>query len=167
MPGGQNGKQRYRQTAKLEVQIDRYLAAIGESDDPVKGIVERLNKLEAERAALAEKLRLISAEGNVVTLHPAAIDRFASNITALHHALTQAGGDHAAVASNRAAFRNVFESFAVHPTAKRHPYEVTPYARLSAIMGIELFPPVRSPEEMLAEQRVTMSFAATETTSTL
>jgi site-specific DNA recombinase len=152
---------------RIEVQIDRYLAAIGESDDPVKGIVERLNKLEAERAALAEKLRLISAEGNVVALHPAAIDRFASNITALHHALTQAGGDNAAVASNRAAFRNVFESFAVHPTAKRHPYEVTPYARLSAIMGIELFPPVRSPEEMLAEQRVTMSFAATETTSTL
>jgi len=31
---------------------------------------------------LAEKVRLIAAEGNVVTLHPAAIDKFASSIEA-------------------------------------------------------------------------------------
>jgi Recombinase len=50
------------------------------------------------------------------------------------------------------AFRNVFERFVVHPTDKRMYCEVTPYARVSAITGINLFPTVRTPEEMLAEQ---------------
>lgn len=54
----------------------------------------------------------------------------------------------------QAAFRNIFERIVVHPTGKRMPYEVTPYARLTAIMGIELFPKVRSTEEMLGEQGV-------------
>jgi len=150
---------------RVTVQIDRYVTAIGESDEPVKAMMERLNKLEAERATLAEKLRAIESEGNVITLHPAAIDKFASSIEAMHAGLSEAG-DRAAVAGWRAAFRNVFERFVVHPTAKRHPYEVTPYARLSAIMGLQLFPTLRSPEEMLAEQGVTMSFSATERTPT-
>jgi hypothetical protein len=144
---------------------DGSVTAIGESDEPVKAMMERLNKLEAERATLAEKLRAIESEGNVITLHPAAIDKFASSIEALHDGLSQAT-DPAAVAGYRAAFRNVFDRFVVHPTPKRHPYEVTPYARLSAIMGLELFPKLRSAQEMLAEQGVTMSFAATETTPT-
>ena len=151
---------------RIEVQLDRYVTAIGESDEPVKALVDRLNKLEAERAAMAEKLRLIESEGNVVTLHPAAIDNFATSIDALHLGLSGAGqaGDAASATGYRAAFRNVFERFLVHPTAKRMPYAVTPYARLSAIMGFDLFPKGRSTEEMLAEQGVTMSFSATETT---
>jgi site-specific DNA recombinase len=150
---------------RLTVQIDRYITAIGESDQPVKAIMERLNKLEAERASLAEKLRLIASEGNIISLHPAAIDKFASNIEAMHDGLRQAD-DPAGVAGWRAAFRNVFERFVVHETPKRHRYAVTPYARLSAIIGVELFPKGRSPEEMLSEQGLTMSLSATETTPT-
>jgi site-specific DNA recombinase len=151
---------------RLTVQIDRYITAIGESDQPVKEMMGRLNKLEAERAALAEKLRLIASEGNVVSLHPAAIDKFASSIEAMHEGLLGQADDPVAVASWRAAFRNVFQQFVVHETPKRHPYEVTPYARLSAILGVELFPKVRSPEEMLSEQGVTMSLSATTRTPT-
>ena len=58
-----------RRLNRLTVQIDRYITAIGESDQPVQPMMERLNKLEAERATLAEKVRLIASEGNVVTLH--------------------------------------------------------------------------------------------------
>jgi hypothetical protein len=60
----------------------------------------------------------------------------------------------------------VFDRFLVHPTAKRSNYEVTPYAPLSAITGVELFPPRRSAEEMLAEQGVTMPLVATVTAPT-
>jgi chromosome segregation ATPase len=88
--------------SRATVQIDRYVTAIGESDEPVEAMIERLNKLEAERAALAEKLRLIEADGNVVALHPAAIDRFATSIAAIHDALIRAG-DPSAVAGYRAA----------------------------------------------------------------
>jgi hypothetical protein len=44
-----------------------------------------------------------------------------------------------ALSSFRAAFQNVFERVVVHPTGRRKPYEVTPHARLAAIMGLELF----------------------------
>jgi hypothetical protein len=71
---------------------------------------EKLSKLEAERAALEAKLEGIEAEGNVITLHPAAIAKFASSIEALHDGLKQADANPAAMASYRAAFRNVFDS---------------------------------------------------------
>lgn len=140
---------------RVTVQIDRIVTAIADSDEPVRALVEKLRRLEAERAGLAEKLRLIDGEGgdNVVSLHPTAIDQFAANIHEVHDALT-GSLDSAALAPFQTAFRNVFERIVVHPTGKRMPYEVTPYARLSAIMGIELFPRGRSTEEMLAEQGV-------------
>jgi site-specific DNA recombinase len=145
---------------RLTGQIDRYVIALGESDQPVKAVMDRLTKLEAERAALAEKLRGIDSEGNIIALHPAAIDNFASSIEALHDGLSRANMEPAAMAKYRAAFRNVFEKFEIQPTPKRHRYAVTPFARLSAIMGLELFPKVRSTDEMLAEQGVTMSLSA-------
>jgi hypothetical protein len=82
----------------------------------------------------------------------------------MHAALTQgAATDPDKFARYRASFRTVFDRFAVHPTKARHPYAVTPYARLSVIMGIELFPKMRSAEEMLAEQGRTMPFSANGT----
>jgi len=60
------------QLNRVVVQIDRIVAAISESDDPVKVLMEKLKALETERVSLSEKVRLIEAEGNVITLHPAA-----------------------------------------------------------------------------------------------
>jgi site-specific DNA recombinase len=57
----------------------------------------------------------------------------------------------------RAAFRNVFERIVVHETARKAPYQVTPYARLSAILGVDLFPKARTTQEMLSEQGVNSS----------
>ena len=69
-----------RQLNRTTVQIDRYVTAIGESDQPVKGLVDKINALETERIALEGRLALIDAEAggaeNVVSLHPAALDRF-------------------------------------------------------------------------------------------
>ncbi|MCG2668760.1 recombinase family protein [Bradyrhizobium sp. GCM10023182] len=138
---------------RATVAIDRVVTAITESDEPVKALTEKLRRLETERAGLEEKLRLIESDGgaNVVSLHPASIGKFATSIDALHAALTR-GGDPVALAPFRSAFRNVFDRIVVHPTGKRMPYEITPYARLSAIIGVELFPKVRSTEEILKEQ---------------
>lgn len=145
-----------KQLSRVTVQIDRVVSAISESDEPVKVLMEKLKGLETERASLSEKVRLIEAEGNVVTLHPAAIDKFADAMEEIHTAL-RSNLDAPQLAPFRAAFRNVFERFVVHPTGKRKRYEVTPYARLSAIMGLELFPKMRSTKEMLAEQGVAYS----------
>lgn len=138
---------------RVTVAIDRIVTAISDSDAPVKGLVDKLNALEVQRAGLTEKVRLIEADGNVVTLHPAAIDTFSVAMDEMHKALTS-NIDDAEYAPFRQAFYNVFERIAVHPTAKRTLPMVTPYARLSAILGFEMFPTMRSAEQMLAEQGV-------------
>lgn len=140
-----------KQLNRVTVAIDRAVTAITDSDEPIKGLVDKIKALEIERAGLAEKVRLIEAEGNVVSLHPAAIDQFSAAMNELHKALTS-DIDDLAYAPFRAAFYNVFERIVVHPTPKRTLPEVTPYARLSAIMGFEMFPKMRSTAEMLAEQ---------------
>jgi len=56
----------------------------------------------------------------------------------------------------RAAFRNLFER-----TGKRMPYEVTPFARLSAILGVDLLTKGRTAEEMLEEQGVSARLIGT------
>jgi hypothetical protein len=74
----------------------------------------------------------------------------------MHTALTS-DIDDAEYAPFREAFYSVFERIVIHPTAKRTPPMVTPYARVSAILGFEMFPTMRSTEQMLAEQGVSAS----------
>jgi site-specific DNA recombinase len=143
-----------KQLNRVSVQNDRIVTAISDSDEPVKALMDKLKNLEIERGSLTEKVRLIEAEGNVVTLHPAAIDKFGTTMEEIHTALTESDLDVRQAAPFRAGFRNVFERIVVHPTARRQPYAVTPYARLAAIMGLKLFPEIRSTTEMLAEQGV-------------
>jgi hypothetical protein len=71
----------------------------------------------------------------------------------LHRALLDASGTEM-TADSRAAFRMVFDSIVVHPTAKRAPYEFTPYARLGAVLGVNLFPTKRTAGQILQEQGV-------------
>jgi hypothetical protein len=52
------------------------------------------------------------------------------------------------------AFRNLMNSIVVQPTGYRQPYVVDAYGRLSAIMGVNLFPTARSGEEIVAEEGV-------------
>ena len=40
---------------RVTVQINRIVTAISDSDAPVKVLVEKLNKLETERASLTER----------------------------------------------------------------------------------------------------------------
>jgi hypothetical protein len=132
----------------------------------VKPLVEKLKALELERAGLADKLRLIEADGNVVTLlHPEeTIRKFRKNLEEMHDALVNRELSDAKVAPFRVAFGNAFDRVLVHPTGKRKPVEVTPYARISAIMGVEIMPKMRTPIEVLQEQGVTNLFLETQAT---
>lgn len=60
---------------RVTIQIDRYAAAIGASDQ-MQVLVDKLKQLEIDRVSLTERLKLIDREHNVVTLHPKAIDEF-------------------------------------------------------------------------------------------
>src|SRR5262249_12900062 len=131
------------------------VAAIASDDgDPVDELMKALKALRVEKTGLTERLRIIDAETNVVSLHPKAIDKFAASMERMHKALSDGKLGAEKIALARAQFRNVFETFIVHVTAKRADYEVTPIARLGAIMGFDLFPKMSSVKEMLADQGV-------------
>src|SRR5262249_8544836 len=133
MPDGQSGKRRFVPSEgaaranpnRVTVQIDRYVTAIVESDQPVRALVDMIKVVEAERVALEARLALIDAENSGadnVSLHPAALD---DNIETIHAALTgEAEGENAA--PFRAAFGNLFERVVVHETPRAAQYEVTP-----------------------------------------
>jgi site-specific DNA recombinase len=128
-----------KQLNRIQMQIDRLVVAIRDSDVPVHDLLPQLKPLDAERAGLMERLRLIEANNNVVHLHPNVIEAYSLNVEKLHAALTLDSMS----AENRTAFRNVIDTIVVHPTGKRMAYEFTPYGRLSAIMGVDLFPTAR------------------------
>jgi site-specific DNA recombinase len=138
-----------KQLAKVVVNIDRIVSAIEDSDEPVSGLLEKLKAREAERVALAERVRLLGAS-HVVTLHPNVINDYLAAINELHKALTEAPDD----AKNRMAFANIIDSVVVHPTAYRENYDISVFGRLSAVMGIDLFPTKRSNKKILAEEGV-------------
>lgn len=135
---------------RIEVQIGRTVDLVSDVSIPTKVLSAKLKQLEAERVGLAERLRLLD-QSNIVNLHPKAIEGFVTNVETLWAALTK-GAEIEADA--REAFRNVIDTVVVHPTAKRMPYETTSYARLGAIVGVDLFPPVRSPAEILDSEGV-------------
>ncbi len=90
-----------------------------------------------------------------MTLHPAMIQNFRKSIESMHAVLTDTKLTEDEVAPFRVAFGNVFDRIVVHPTGKRRPVEVTPYARISAIMGVDIVPKMRTAKEVLEEQGLT------------
>jgi hypothetical protein len=70
----------------------------------------------------------------------------------------------AELAPFRVAFGNVFDTVVVHQTGKRKPVEVTPYARISAIMGKDIMPKMRTAKKVLEEQGLTNLVLATHGT---
>jgi hypothetical protein len=121
----------------------------------VKELTVSLEAKEAERVGLIERVRLLCST-NVITLHPNVIDAYRQNVEKLHEALTAKTVDPEVVS----AFRNLLDCIVVQPTGYRQPYVVDAYGRLSAIMGVNLFPTARSSQEILVEEGVKCASAA-------
>jgi site-specific DNA recombinase len=132
-----------KQRDRLMAQIDRLVAAISDSDEPLPALLAALKTKEAERVGLEEVLRLLGA-GNVVSLHPKVIKDYQENVEKLHRSLALNPDD----AESRVAFRSIIDSVLVHPTPKGAPYDVGVYGRLASILGVDIFPTLRSNDEM-------------------
>jgi hypothetical protein len=87
---------------------------------------------------------------HIVTLHPHVVDAYGKNIEMLHKAIS------ADIVSPEVvhAFRNLVDCIVVQPTGYREDYVIDAYGRLPAIMGIDLFPTMRSAEEILTSEGV-------------
>jgi site-specific DNA recombinase len=141
-----------RKLNALNLQIERLADTAANLAKVPQEFYKKIDEKEAERASLNERLRLLgSPADNVVLLHPKFKDVYRASVLKVHTMLT----DNPDAAETRAAFRDLIDSIIVHPTAKRMPYEITPYARLAALMGQNLFPEKRSTKEVFAAQGLT------------
>jgi site-specific DNA recombinase len=145
-----------RKLNALNLQIERLADAIANSDRPVKELYIKIDEKEAERAGLQERLHQLGSPDNVVLFAPKFKDVYRASVLRVHGVLT----DNPDAPENRSAFRNLIDAVVVHPTAKRMPYEFTPYARIAALQGLNLFPVRRTRKEVLAAQGLPCSDSA-------
>jgi site-specific DNA recombinase len=123
-----------KQLDRLNVQIAKLVRVIDDDGDLPPDFVKTAKEKEIERRGLEERLRLLRAETNVTTLHPTAIATFGKSVETLHEKLKRNPEDQEC----RIALANIIDSVVVHPNA-RGEYEVSLYARLSAVIGVDLF----------------------------
>jgi site-specific DNA recombinase len=134
---------------RVQVQIDRLVAAIDSADDatPPAELMALLKQRHTERFGLQERLRLVDAETGPVELIPSAIEAYRRNVETLHRELE----GNPLAPQNRAALHALIDTVVVHVTPRWAPYEFTVYGRLSAIMGVNLFPSIPSDKELIRE----------------
>jgi site-specific DNA recombinase len=145
-----------KKLAALQLQIDRIVTAVSDTDQPLPALMKSLEVKEAERVGLEERLRLLKSE-NLVSLHPASIENYKTSVDTLHRALTNG---RVYSEAEKQAFRNLIDKVVVHPTGHSKPYEVSVYGRLSAMLGVELFPNMRTAEQIVQEERIPNSATA-------
>jgi site-specific DNA recombinase len=136
-----------KQFDRLNIQIAKLVRAFDDADDFPTELLASLKAKEIERKGLEERIRLLGSD-NVTALHPHVISAFGKNIETLHAKLKRNPND----PECRLAFGNIIDSIIVHPTGKAQPYDISLYARLSAVMGIDLFPTPRSSKEIVAAE---------------
>jgi DNA invertase Pin-like site-specific DNA recombinase len=136
-----------RRLTEIEAAMMRLIGFLEKGTMAEDLIAGRMKELEIERAALRERERLAAQAPNVVELHPKAIERYRETIATLQQDL--ATGQRP---ETRAAFRNLVDHIVVRRTEKRAPYEVTIFGRLGALLGLNLYPAKRTPQEILSDQ---------------
>lgn len=138
-----------RKLAQVDGSILRYCTALERNSMPEEVIYKRLQELESERVSLKDQLRLAKEQTSVIAIHPGAVKRYLNDIASLQERITDPKDP---VARN--ALHALIEAVIVFPTAKRAPYRYEIVGKLSALLGANLFPAMRSPEEMAEEEGV-------------
>jgi site-specific DNA recombinase len=140
-----------KQYDRLDIQIKKLVRALDDDNghEIPKELLASLKAKEIERKGLEERLRVLGASTNVVAMPANVIKAFGQSIETLHEMLKRNPHD----PECRTAFANVIDRILVHPTGFGEGYEISLYARLAAIKGgIDLFPKVRSNEEIIAAE---------------
>ena len=145
-----------RRLGDIEASTVRFVSALERGTMPEELIITRLQSLETERAGVAERMRLLDADTKVVDLPPTAMTAYCASMDRLHAALEANRHDAEAVQ----AFRTLIDSIVVHKTEDRAPYQFTPYHRMQALIGADLFPASRSVPEIIRENGGNVRFAS-------
>jgi hypothetical protein len=143
---------------RLTIKISRLADAIGDGKTAIPELVKLIEESSRERDGLKERLRLISASNpnsNVRSL-PHVADTYLEAVESVGAALS--GG--IITPEIVMAFQNLIDTVVVQPTPERADYVIDVYGRPSAHLGINLFPSMRSMEEILSDEAVSAKYRA-------
>jgi hypothetical protein len=154
--GEQNDSERKaveRKLNSLNLEIARLVDATMKLDNPPAEFYKKIDVKEAERASLDERLRQLGGTAETDNLVPFPIspkfrEVYRLSVQQVHRAITQNSG----APETRVAFRNLLDHVVVHETGRRAPYEFTPYARIAALQGLNLFPDRRTSKDVIAAE---------------
>jgi len=149
-----------RRLTEIHAAQLRLASALEKGTMPEHILIPKMQALESERVGLQERRAIADRDVKVVDLHPAAIARYRQAIETLQANLQNG----AMTPESRIAFRNLVESISVYETPARAPYKFRINGRLGALLGIDLYPTTRTPEQILAEQGVSRAIACSYTT---
>jgi site-specific DNA recombinase len=140
-----------RKLNAINLDIARLVDATLKLDNPPVEFYRKIDAKEVERASLEEQIKHLGpamADGNVLPFPPKFKDAYRKNVLQIHKLIAEKPE----AAESRVAFSNLIDSIVIHPTGKRMPYEITPFARLAAITGQNPLPARRSTQEVVAAQ---------------
>ena len=126
-----------RRDAEIGRELDRLIDAVTQGVD-LKTIVPRIKALETERDQVRAALEQAQAADQLITLHPAALDRYAADINRLadleaaHAELPEAGELIETV-------RRLVQQVIVHAPPNSTELKVEIKARLSELTGLPMF----------------------------
>jgi hypothetical protein len=132
---------------EIEAGTLRLVTALERGSMPEGIIAERLQALEAERVALAEKRRIAESKVVKLAILPSALRKWHADLQFLSAKLQE--GE--APVEVRAALRNLLDSILIHPVPKLQPLKIEPLVHRAALAGVPLFPQQRRPEEIAGQ----------------
>lgn len=123
-----------RRLAEVTRAIERLVDTLIKSHDPVDTLIAPINKLELEKRALREELAAAPEPINVVTLHPAALERYLARVDDLAANIND-------VASRLPEFamliRDLVESVTVQQRVAGAPMQLDVRGKLEKLIGVD------------------------------
>jgi site-specific DNA recombinase len=150
-----------KELSTVDAKVLRLVNALEAGSMPEHVIYPRIQKLEAERVGLRERLAMADAEAVKVVMHPHAVKKWHSDLVFLARQL-RSGKD---TPEARQAMRTLLAGVVVHPVKRNTPYQIEPLAHKAALAGADLFPPQRAASEIAREYGVSGNPSAMSTTS--
>lgn len=131
-----------RRLGEVTRAIARLVDALADGTVEISQIKGKLQAFEAERLALTDKIAQADAKDDVITLHPASIERYRQNVALIAESLPDAfkDGDRDVID----AFRALVARVIVHPTPAGEPMQIEVRGKLSALVGKSFFPDTRT-----------------------
>jgi DNA invertase Pin-like site-specific DNA recombinase len=155
-----------RRLGQIEASMMRLVGFLERGDMAEDLIASRLQKLEAERAALRERERLTYEMVAEVDFESLALERFEGMVAMWDQVwplVDDLARGHPEIRESRRIvlqeLRNFIDHIDVRPTPKRADYEIAIHARAAALLGIDLNPPRRTPQQIVADHGSACSFS--------